>query len=58
LLSTLLNLMDIKHSLSKKVMHRDRIDPGTFSMLEPGWWVLHAIAITGVYLLGRRMQHR
>lgn len=56
--SSLMDFMDYKNSVSKKVMRRDKVDPGTFSMLEPGWWALHAVAITGVYLLGRRMQRQ
>jgi len=55
--SVLMDFMDYKNSVSKKFMRQDKVDPGTFSMLEPGWWVLHALAISGVYLLGRRMQH-
>ncbi|MGB4304027.1 MAG: hypothetical protein WBJ34_09540 [Syntrophomonadaceae bacterium] len=50
--------MDYKNSISKKVMRRDKIDPGTFSILEPGWWVLHAAAIAGIFLLARRMQRQ
>ncbi len=56
--STLMGVMDHKNSLSKRIMHQDKVDPGTFSMMEPGWWALHAVAITGVYLLGRRMQRQ
>lgn len=56
--STLIGFMDQKNSLSKRIMHQDRVDPGTFSMMEPGWWALHAVAIAGVYLLGRRMQRQ
>lgn len=48
-------LMDYRNSLLKKMINQDRIDPGTFSMFEPGWWALHALAITGVYMLGSRM---
>jgi hypothetical protein len=35
-----------------------KIDPGTFSLMEPGWWALHATAITGVYLLGTKLRNR
>lgn len=56
--SCLMDLMDYKNSVSKKVMHRDKIDPGTFSMMEPGWFALHAAAITGIFLLGRSTQRR
>jgi len=34
------------------------IDPGTFSLMEPGWWALHATAIAGVYLLGSKLRNR
>lgn len=54
----LIDFMDHKNSLSKKVMHQDKVDPGTFSLMEPGWWALHAMAITGVYLLGSHMARR
>lgn len=56
--SALVDFIDHKNSLHKKLMRQDKVDPGTFSMLEPGWWALHAVAITGVYLLGRRMQRQ
>ncbi|HHW62010.1 MAG TPA: hypothetical protein GX404_08910 [Syntrophomonadaceae bacterium] len=46
-------LIDYKNSLNKK-MNQNQIDPGTFSMFEPGWWALHAVAITGLYMLGNR----
>lgn len=36
----------------KKFLNRDKIDPGTFSFMEPGWWALHATAVAGVYMLG------
>lgn len=48
----LTGLMDYKNSLSKKLINQDKIDPGTFSFLESGWWGLHAALITGVFLLG------
>jgi hypothetical protein len=50
------SLWDYKNSTMKKAMHDDKIDPGTFSIMEPGWWALHAIAITGVYLIGNRLK--
>lgn len=56
--SSLIDFMDYKNSISKRIMHKDKVDPGTFSMMEPGWWVLHAVAIAGVYWLGRRMQRQ
>ncbi len=48
-------LMDYKNSMARKLMNQDKVDPGTFSFLEPGWWALHATAITAVYLLGTMM---
>lgn len=58
MLANLMDLMDYKNSVSKKIIKKDKIDPGTFSILEPGWWALHALAIAGVYILGTRMQRR
>lgn len=51
----LLGLMDYKNSLVKKMLNQDRIDPGSFSFLESGWWALHAAAITGIFALGHQM---
>lgn len=56
--SNLMDFMDYKNSVSKRVMQKDKVDPGTFSLLEPGWWALHAAAITGIYLLGTRMARK
>ncbi|MEA4925411.1 MAG: hypothetical protein VB084_08885 [Syntrophomonadaceae bacterium] len=36
----------------------DKVDPGAFSFMEPGWWALHATAIAGVYLLGNKLRTR
>lgn len=58
MISFLTDFMDYKNSISKKVMRRDKIDPGTFSILEPGWWVLHAAAIAGIFLLARGIQRQ
>ena len=51
------SLWDYKNSMLKKAMGDDKVDPGTFSILEPGWWALHAVAITGIYLLSRKFNH-
>ncbi|MGI5920199.1 MAG: hypothetical protein ACOX6I_00430 [Syntrophomonadaceae bacterium] len=51
------SLWDQKNSVIKRVMNDDRIDPGTFSFMEAGWWALHAAAIAGVFYLGQRMSH-
>lgn len=48
-----MGLMDYKNSVTKKIFNQDKADPGTFSFMEPGWWVLHAMAISGVYMLGQ-----
>jgi len=49
------DLMDYKNSLSKKMIGRDKVDPGTFSFPETGWWLLHGVMIAGVYMLGKSM---
>jgi hypothetical protein len=53
----ILDFLDQKNSLGKKLINSDRIDPGTFSFLEPGWWALHAATIAGVYALGNVIAH-
>lgn len=54
----LLDFLDQKNSIGKKIMGEDRIDPGTFSFMEPGWWAFHAAAIAGIYMLGSRISQR
>jgi len=49
------DIMDYKNALCKKLLHQDKVDPGTFSFLEPGWWVLHAVTITAIFMLGSMM---
>jgi len=51
-------LMDYEKFSPQKLLNRDKIDPGTFSFLEPGWWALHATAITAVYALGCLMNRK
>jgi hypothetical protein len=51
-------LMDYKNSLFKKLLNEDKPDPGTLSFLEPGWWALHAAAITTLYLIAHRSGKR
>lgn len=34
------------------VRHKDDYDLGTFNFLQTGWWILHVIAIAGVFYLG------
>ncbi len=47
-------MQDYKNSMLKKMMGDDKIDPGTFSIGETGWWALHAAAITGIYVLASK----
>ena len=42
----------------KKMAGRNKVDPGTFSFLEPGWWVLHAATISAAYTLGKKMSRK
>lgn len=35
-----------------------KVDPGTFSFMQPGWWVFHAAAIGGMILLGKELEKR
>ncbi len=51
-------MQDWKNSKIKKMTGDDRIDPGTFSIGETGWWLLHAGAIAGIYALGNKMSRR
>ena len=52
------NLMDHTESIVKRLTNDDKIDLGTFSLMEPGWWALHAAAIGGIYYLGSRLGNR
>ncbi|MEN6348101.1 MAG: hypothetical protein ABFD08_01690 [Syntrophomonas sp.] len=45
--------MDRGNSFIKKAFRQDKVDPGTFSFMEPGWWALHAATIAAVYMLGQ-----
>lgn len=45
-------IIDYRNSIMKKILHQDKVDPGTFSFLEPGWWALHATTITAAIMLG------
>ncbi|MDD3022439.1 MAG: hypothetical protein PHE26_00855 [Syntrophomonadaceae bacterium] len=51
----LTDFMDNKESFIDDVMSHGKVDPGTFSFLEPGWWALHAATIAGIYMLGQSM---
>ncbi len=51
-------MQDYKNSIMKQMTGDDKIDPGTFSIGETGWWVLHAGAIAGIYALGSKMSKR
>jgi hypothetical protein len=46
--------MDRRNSAIRKMMGNDKADPGTYSFLQPGWWALHAAAITGLYIMAKR----
>lgn len=35
-----------------------KVDPGTFSFLQTGWWVWHTAAIAGAVLLGKQLADR
>lgn len=45
-------IIDYRNSVIKKILNQDKVDPGTFSFLEPGWWALHATTITAAIMLG------
>lgn len=51
----LAGFMDYKNSVVRKMLNEDKIDPGSFSFLQSGWWALHAAAITGLFLVANRM---
>lgn len=51
-------MQDYKNTLIKRVTGGNRMDPGTFSIGETGWWFLHVAAIAGVYALGAKMTRR
>ncbi|MGI6435369.1 MAG: hypothetical protein ACOX0F_08420 [Syntrophomonadaceae bacterium] len=48
------DLIDRRNSVLRKMMGTDKPDPGTYSFLQPGWWALHAAAITGLYLWAKK----
>lgn len=39
-------------------MFRNRVDPGTFSFMQPGWFALHAVTIASMVYLGKAMEKR
>jgi len=51
-------MQDFKNSMFKKLSGDDKIDPGTFSIGETGWWLLHAGAIAGIYAFASKMTQR
>ena len=53
-----INTEDNNDSMNRRKTGDDKIDPGIFSLMEPGWWALHATAITGIYLLGNKLRNR
>jgi len=34
-------------------MRIKKVDPGTFSFLQPGWFALHTVVISGATMLGK-----
>lgn len=52
------NISDFKDNVVSNLRSEDKIDPGTFSFMEPGWWALHATAVAGIYLLGSKLHNR
>jgi len=51
-------IMDYRNSIVKKMINQDKVDPGTFSFLEPGWWALHATTITAAVMLGSMLSKK
>ena len=51
-------IMDYRNSIVRKMINQDKVDPGTFSFLEPGWWALHATTITSAIMLGSMLSKR
>ncbi len=51
-------IMDYRNSIVRKMINQDKVDPGTFSFLEPGWWALHATTITAAIMLGSMLSKR
>lgn len=47
--------MDHKNSMIKKLIKKDKVDPGTFSFLEPGWWLFHTAAILSIYYISNKI---
>lgn len=35
-----------------------KVVPGTYSLLEPGWWVVHVLTIFGAIMLGMALERR
>lgn len=50
--------MDSKNSVMRKMLNEDKIDPGSMSFLQPGWWAFHAAAITGLFIVANRITKR
>ncbi len=40
------------------MMRMKKVDPGTFSFLQPGWFVFHTFAILGMIMLGMSLERR
>jgi len=39
-------------------MRFKKVDPGPFSFLQPGWFALHTVLITGATMLGKAWEKR
>lgn len=49
---------DYKGNVINQLTRDDKVDPGIFSLMQPGWWALHLTAIAGVYMLGNKLSNR
>jgi len=47
--------MEVDFSMNMRIR---KVDPGTFSFLEPGWFIFHALAITGMIMIGMAIERR
>lgn len=56
--SMLSGLMDRRNSMVRRFLGNDKADPGAYSFLQPGWWALHATAITALYVMAQQMSKK
>ena len=52
------SMWDHKNAMIKNLLQDEKIDPGTFSFMETGWWLLHTADIAGVFYLGSKLTHK